>query len=200
MREMALKPGDGHAAASHTQASDPQIREPGDGPSHKWAIRGFSFSRLLERLLSSNRPAWFNARGVGFGLAIGFACPMGSQFFVVALLRLITQFNSVAALAVSMVANPLTFVPLYYGYYLAGSYVLGEQSVMNMESFTDIVTSAADAGYFYESLVAFVVYGKSILARWCIGAAITSTFFGVAGYVVTYRYLRRRSGRLRTPS
>jgi hypothetical protein len=144
-----------------------------------WSFR----RRLTDPLLGSRQSPGFNSWGAGIGLAAGLACPIGMQFFVITGVRMVFRFNSVLALALSQVSNPLTFMPLYYVYYRLGSFILGQPSKMSMETFEGAVRTALEAGYFWETVPALLDIGKDVAIRWSISALIFAVVFGILGYL-----------------
>lgn len=162
-------------------------------PTHppKSRIGRFFRERILEPLRTSTNPVWFNARGVGLGLAIGFACPMGLQFFAVGILRVFFKFNSVIALTFSLVSNPITVVPLYYGYYVLGSFILDQPASMSLDAFGTRIALAEDASFLSGSFEAFLGLGKDILSRWSAAAVTLAATFGVVGHFGAIFYLER---------
>ena len=185
------------AALDHAQT----VAAPGPlecaGPLRQ--IKRFIHSRSLTPRFLSQNPPWFNARGVAFGLAVGLLCPMGLQLPSVTLLRLALKFNVVVALAFSLVSNPFTFVPLYYGYYLFGSLILGRPASMSVESFETIINSVAGSGYFLESTSSFLGLGREILARWFVSAVFFASVFSVFGYLATYWFEENRQAKPKAP-
>lgn len=64
------------------------------------------------------------ARGVALGLFVGFILPIG-QIMVAALLAASARGNLLVASTATLVTNPLTFPPIYYAAYRAGSFLQG---------------------------------------------------------------------------
>ena len=155
-------------------------------PGSLFLIKRFIHERFITPIFLSKNPPWFNARGVGLGLAVGLLCPMGLQLPSVTLLRLGLKFNVVVALAFSFVSNPFTFVPLYYGYYLFGSLLLGRPASISEDHFAAMIASVGGGGYFMDSASGFLGLGREILARWLVSAVVFAGVFSVLGYVTTY--------------
>lgn len=66
-------------------------------------------------------------RALALGLFAAFILPVG-QFALAALLALVLRANVPLAAAATLVTNPLTFPPIYYGAYRVGSFLLRQQS------------------------------------------------------------------------
>lgn len=145
----------------------------------------------------SRNPPWFDARGIAVGLAVGFGVPVGAQLAVLALLRLLFRFNSVAAFAFTWVNNPLTIIPLYYGYYYLGSLMLGRPISLTGEGFRRMMMPILHADRFWYSVTEFVSLGGDLLLRWSLTAmllaAVSSVFGYVAGLVIQKAHCRRKA-------
>ncbi len=150
---------------------------------------------LIDPLRSSDNPPWFDARGVGLGLLIGFGIPLGVQMVFLALLRLAFRFNAVIAFAFTWVNNPLTLIPMYYGYYFIGSILLAQPAVITPADFRELMKPVLHAQYFWNSAHAFIVLGADLLIRWSLGALIIAVPSALVGYFVSHRVQRARCRR-----
>ena len=150
---------------------------------------------LVEPFKSSNNPPWFDARGVAFGLLIGFGIPLGAQMVCLGLLRLILRFNVVIAFAFTWVNNPITLIPMYYAYYVLGSLILGKPAVMTLADFHDLMKPVLQAQYFFNSVHAFMILGVDLLIRWFLAAVTIAIPAAVAGYFISHRVQRKRCRR-----
>jgi len=139
---------------------------------------------LIRPLSGSQNPPWFDARGIAIGLAIGFGLPVGTQIAALGILRAAFRFNVLAAFAFTWVNNPLTIIPMYYGYYYFGSLILGKPVALTAEAFRALMAPIINSGYAWDSLYAFTYLGGEILVRWAVAAAIVGTVSGVLGYLV----------------
>ena len=155
---------------------------------------------FIEPFVSSHNPPWFDARAVGIGFVVGFGIPVGGQCAAMALARVFIRYNIAIAFVVSFVTNPFTMIPMYYGYYYMGSWILGLDPTFTLEGFRHLMKPIMNAGYFYESFGAFVSLSFNILKRWLVSAVILAGIFGPLGYLVSYHYqlnkCRRRAEKL----
>lgn len=175
-----------------TESSEPGAQQ-GGASTGLWArSRGMLRRNVLDPLVFSRHSPWFDATGVSVGFVVGFGVPIGGHVLSLGLLRLALRFNFILALAVSSVVNPFNIIPLYYGYYWLGSFVLGRPVAMNFEVFQKIMNPVLDKGYFWEVHAAFIQLGWEILVRWAVAAAILAVVSGTLGYVVTYRIQKKR--------
>ena len=147
---------------------------------------------FIEPLSSARNPPWFDARGAAVGLAVGFGCPVGIQMVGLGLLRTLFRFNLPVAFAFTWVNNPLTLIPMYYGYYYFGSLCLGKPPEVTLEAFEDLMHPVLKASYFWTAFQCFVSLGWEFLARWSIIAALVSAASAVVGYVSVYRVQKIR--------
>lgn len=145
------------------------------------------YGSFIEPLVVSRNTPHHDARGVALGLVIGFAVPVGGQLLVLTLLRFLVRFNYLAAVGFSFVSNPFNMVPLYYGYYYLGSYILGKSATLDFSVFQNLMNGVMDKAYFWEAFGAFTELGKGILERWVASAVVLSVVFGTLGYAVTLR-------------
>lgn len=154
--------------------------------------RAFARKILGGSLARSTNPPWFDARGVAVGLAVGFGLPLGSQMVCLGLLRLAFRFNSLVAFAFTWVNNPITLLPMYYGYYCLGSLVLGKPIAMNVAAFRELMRPIMEAGHFWDSMAAFADLSLDFIARWAVSAALIALSAGIVGYVLAYSAQKRR--------
>jgi len=163
--------------------------QPGDSGQSKFR------KHIIEPFTSSRNPPWFDARGVAVGLFIGLGIPVGTQMMVLGLLRLLFRFNTIIAFACTWVNNPVSIIPMYYGYYCLGSLMLGRQVIMSAEDFQTLMRPMLYPEYFWHSAQAFVYLGWDIVVRWSVAALTVSVACGLIGYLGSYRLWMRRCRR-----
>jgi uncharacterized protein len=142
---------------------------------------------FIEPFISSRNPPWFDARGVAVGLFVGLGIPVGTQMMMLGLLRLMFKFNTIVAFACTWVNNPITLIPMYYGYYCLGSLMLGRHGIISAEEFQSLMSPILHAEYFWNSAQAFAYLGWDIVVRWFVAALTVSATCGLLGYVTGYR-------------
>jgi hypothetical protein len=152
----------------------------------------FFRTRFVDPLIHSRSHPSVDARGVSTGLVIGLIIPVGGQLLFLALLRFAFRFNYMVAAAFTMVSNPLNMIPLYYGYYCLGSFILGKSVSLDFQIFKKMMNPIMEKEYFWGALSAFMTLGWEILIRWLAAAVVLSIFFGSLGYAVTYVVQRKR--------
>lgn len=167
--------------------SNDRNHSPEDSSSQIPETRRKGLFGFAESLVRSENPPWFDARGAALGLIIGFGVPIGAQMIILAVLRFCFRFNAVLAFALTWVNNPLSLLPMYYGYYYLGSLILGRNPAMGLQDFRMLMQPILYAGYFWNSVHAFLLLSCDILVRWALAAALVAMITGFVGYVVTYR-------------
>jgi len=139
---------------------------------------------FLDPLFSSNAPPWYDARGIAIGLFIGFSVPIGVQMIVLGFLRALFKFNTVIAFAFTWVNNPLTVIPMYYGYYYIGSIILHKPVVLSAADFRGLIDPMLKSDFFWESTRQFAYLGWDFLQRWSAGAFLIGLSAAFAAYWV----------------
>jgi uncharacterized protein (DUF2062 family) len=125
-------------------------------------------------------------------MVVGFGVPAGAQMIALGVLRALIRFNVVLAFVLTCVSNPFTIIPMYYGYYRLGTFILGYESIMSSDAFRQAMKPLLSAEYFWESLPAFLALGEDILIRWAVAAVLVSVITAIPGYVLTYRFQKLR--------
>lgn len=158
---------------------------------------GFFRRHFVDPLVSSKNPPWFDARGVAMGLFVGLGVPLGVQMLTLGLSRLMFRFNAALAFAFSCVNNPLSVIPMYYGYYCLGSRILGKPITISAAGFRSMLRPVTQADYFWESVHSFAYLGRDILIRWSLGAIIVASVVAILGGLVCYNVRRVQYSRIR---
>jgi uncharacterized protein len=156
------------------------------------SVKDFLYNNFVSPLISSKNPPWYDARGVGLGLAIGFGIPVGGHMVILAFLRLALRFNFIVAVAFTWVCNPFNMLFIYYGFYLLGSMLLGRSPEIRFDSFESLLDPLSDKTYFWEAFQYFLALGREILVAWALAAAIVAIVSGISGYLLTYYIQQHR--------
>jgi len=133
------------------------------------------------------------ALGVALGVFFGLIVPI-AQIPLSIGASIVLRANVPAAVASTLISNPVTFGPIYYGAYQLGSWVTGDE----------IPADGAGAGEFEINTDTslwqrIVTLGKPLL----VGLAITATLLGLSTYGLIslfwrWRTLSKRSKRRRS--
>ena len=165
--------------------------------------------RWLGPALHHPRLWHISRRGVALGAAIGvffgFLIPIAQIPFSAAT-AVVLRANVPAAMASTLVTNPITFPPVYYAAWRTGNWILGEDEPPPAlsESGTVIVEVApVEGGVLTRIWRSITGVGKALL----LGLSLFACLFGVLVYavihlfwVVKVRWQRRRRKRARAIS
>ena len=156
---------------------------------------GQVYEHLVLPFQQSRGPAWEVARGAAIGMFVGITPTMGVQMYVVALIWLVMRyvfrfrFNLPIGVAMVWISNPVTFIPMYYGYLIVGQWVLGwwegGSVVTTYEHFQNTMmalSEARDASFLEKVLTGLSV----IVIEFGWPMVIGSIVFAVPITIVTY--------------
>ena len=126
------------------------------------------------------------ALGLAFGIFIGILPIMGIQMTVVTLVALPFRANLKAAVAGVWISNPITFIPMYWGYYKFGLVFFPSRDV-TWEAFIEMIKEAGELNWsaLGESLDSILDIGMDILVPMWTGATILAVVFAIPTYFVT---------------
>lgn len=147
------------------------------------SIRSNRWLRWLGPALHHPRLWHLSRRGVALGMALGFffglLIPL-AQIPLSAAAAVALRANVPAAVASTLVSNPLTFGPLYYAAWRLGSAILGESSASPPPLEPIEVDGPVNQSWWRTALVRILGVGKPLL----LGLAILATAVGFATYFV----------------
>ncbi|MGV8898970.1 MAG: DUF2062 domain-containing protein [Burkholderiaceae bacterium] len=137
------------------------------------------------------------AMGVALGMFFGLLVPIAQIPLSVAA-AVILRANVPAAVASTLVTNPITFGPIYYGAYRLGAWVTGD-TVPADTTVGDVITESDGGDNGASMWQRITALGKPLL----VGLAITSTLMGLVTYglitlVWRLRTLSKRRNRRRS--
>ncbi len=164
--------------------------------------------RVLIPIKRSRHPPEHAARGVMVGVIWALTPTMGVQMAIVLFTWLIARrlfrwdFNVIVGFAWTWISNPITFIPIYYVFYVTGQFLLGRwDNLLGYDSFVVRSQELADAGFFEAIRIYFstIVWGwGSAMVVGCIPYAALGGLFGYRwGLKFTVRY--RKARELRRP-
>ncbi len=148
---------------------------------------------FVDPFVQSQNPPWFDARGVFVGLFIGAGIPLGAQTICMGLLRLIMRFNLLVAFVFTWVNNPISVGPMYYGFYLIGSFLLHRPPVRDFHEFYLLITPILEAKHFLDGCRQFWTLGSDIILRWFVGSFTVAIPLGLVGYFISLRVQTSRA-------
>lgn len=146
--------------------------------------------RLIMPALRSSHPPEYAARGIMIGVICGMMPMIGQSSIVLGAWilgrRLFRwEFSLVLAVLWTWVSNPLTTVPMFYGFYVTGQVLLGRwHNLSGFASFADLWHSSLnDEQGFLEQLQ---IVGQILLRDWGIAMWVGFLPWSVLGGYLSY--------------
>lgn len=139
---------------------------------------------LLRKVLALNDSAHAIALGVGVGIFVGLTPTVGVQTIlilgIVFATRRFVYFNATAAMASTYVSNPVTMLPMYYGWYRIGAWF--SSGSLTAAEFEQLLQFEGLAGWWS----AMCALGSQVAVPMCLGALLTAPIGVAIAYPVTY--------------
>ncbi len=128
--------------------------------------------------------------GMAMGIFIGILPIMGIQMAVVTIFALPLRGNLKAAIAGVWISNPITFIPMYWSYYVFGLLFMPSRRI-TWDQFTEMITNTAqwDWSDVIGSVRQMLDLGADILIPMWIGATILAFAFSIPTYFFTFRFV-----------
>ena len=164
--------------------TDPSETNPRDRSLIKRLVR-----KLIDIVKQKDTPHRI-ALGAALGIFIGILPIMGIQMTVVAIIAIPLRANLKAAVAGVWISNPITFLPMYWGYYKFGL-LFFPQRAMSLHEFRQIIHVAGDWDWsaIGASISRIMAMGADILIPMWAGATILAVAFGIPTYFVTKQFV-----------
>lgn len=155
------------------------------------SIRNNRWLRWMGPTLHHPRLWHFSRKGIAMGLALGIffglLIPV-AQIPASATVAVLLRANLPMAVASTLVTNPVTFGPVYYGAYRLGKWVLGEADVSEKKAVKILekaeAVPVATEGWS-ERIRAWLTYLGTVGKPLVVGLAILATACGLTVYYVT---------------
>ena len=154
-------------------------------------LRNNRWLRWMGPMLNHPRLWHFSRKGIALGLALGIffglLIPV-AQIPASATVAVLLRANLPMAVVSTLVTNPVTFGPVYYGAYRLGKWVLGEEDVSKTKAVTILekaeAVPAATEGWS-ERISAWLTYLGTVGKPLAVGLAILATVCGLTVYGLT---------------
>jgi len=155
------------------------------------SVRANRWLRWMGPVLNHPRLWHFSRKGIAMGLALGIffglLIPI-AQIPFAATMAVVLRANLPMAVASTLVTNPVTFGPVYYGAYRLGKTILGEEALTEQEALKALnkaqTPSAATSDMsWYERLKVWLKQFGKIGKSLVLGLAIVAT---VSGFLVYF--------------
>ncbi len=150
----------------------------------------YFYKKLIRPIFTIRSSPHSIALGLAFGLFIALTPTVGFQMILVVVIGTLIKANRIIALVVVWISNPLTFIPMYYGYYSLGGWILGVElwAFDNFSlKFNEFLTTGEDHGY---STMARE-FGSEIFYPLWVGSLIIAIVAAIPTYPLTRYALRR---------
>jgi len=155
------------------------------------SLRNSRWLRWMGPVLHHPRLWHFSRKGIAMGLALGIffglLIPV-AQIPFSATVAVLLRANLPMAVASTLVTNPVTFGPVYYGAYRLGKWVLGEEDVSEKKA-VKILEKAealpAEKESWNERMRAWMTYLSTVGKPLVVGLAIVATVSGLFIYFLT---------------
>jgi hypothetical protein len=153
------------------------------------SIRNNRWLRWLGPTLHHPRLWHFSRKGIAMGLALGIffglLVPV-AQMPLSAAAAVILRANLPMAVASTLVTNPVTFGPLYYGAYRVGKVVLGEPQLTEVQAsaLLERAMKTQQAEGWKDRLDGAIRRLSTVGKPLVVGLAIVATLSGLAVYFV----------------
>lgn len=137
------------------------------------------------KILHLNLESWKIALSIGLGIFIGISVPMGLHTLVAIPLALLFECNLVLTATATLVANPVTIVPLYYVSFKIGSFLTG-LNIQENQFYTILNSPTLDN---------LKQLGSNTLLLFFSGAVTQGIILGLITYFIslfTINYYRRQ--------
>ena len=149
------------------------------------------YGKLVQPLLRINDSPHSLALGITMGVFIAFTPTVGVQITIVVLLGTLLRANRIAAVAMTWISNPVTMIPMYYGYYVLGLVLLGREGIDRAE-FESLCR--LDDGRSSWQFIADIF--RELGAPLWVGSLVVAVIVTVPVYPLSRRWLQRRAARL----
>ena len=154
-------------------------------------LRNNRWLRWMGPVLNHPRLWHFSRKGIAMGLALGIffglLIPV-AQIPFSATMAVVLRANLPMAVASTLVTNPVTFGPVYYGAYRLGKWVLGEADVSEKKAVKILekaeAVPVATEGWS-ERIRAWLIYLGTVGKPLVVGLAILATACGLTVYYLT---------------
>ncbi|MFQ5955056.1 MAG: DUF2062 domain-containing protein [Kiloniellales bacterium] len=165
-----------------------------------WRLARLIYYQLVLPIKRDQNSSAVIARGTMVGTVVGFTPTVGVQMLLTFIIWWIArtlfrwQFSLALALGWTWVSNPVTMIPLYYTYYVAGALALNQSlEFLPFDKFrNDIVgrDAALATDWLNRSLDVVVQIWNALGAEIIVGSAILAPVAGVVSYMLAVRVVR----------
>lgn len=128
------------------------------------------------------------ALGLAVGLWISLTPTVGLQMTMSVIACTVLHANIVVAVAMCWISNPVTFIPMYYGYYRLGLAVT-HAAPTPWREFQKILQN--EPSFWDQSMTLLALGFKTVAVPMWLGSLIIATALAIPSYFITYHALIR---------
>ena len=157
----------------------------------------------LEKLLREEKEPRKVARGFAIGAAIAVTPTVGVQTALALLLSLITRSSKVAAVAATIILNPIGYIPpgpWAVANYYVGAFLIG-RSPISLVRLKTVLSPEGEPFSVVGTMRRLGGLGGEIMLPVCVGAAVCAACAATLSYILLQRFIKKRSThKLQKPS
>jgi uncharacterized protein len=170
------------------------VAENGTSAPEKGFLRRV-LAKLIELARQKDTPHRIGL-GLALGIFVGFLPIMGIQMAVVSVFALPLRGNLKAAIAGVWISNPITFLPMYFGYYKFGLLFFPSREI-SLAQFSVMINKVAPSGWkdLIDAMLRMLDLGADILIPMWAGSFILAFVFGIPTYFLTRRFVEKYRAR-----
>jgi uncharacterized protein (DUF2062 family) len=154
-------------------------------------------SRLIDPIIHSVAPVKALQWGTAIGLLLGFTPTVGIQMYSAAVVWALGKyifrfaFNLPVCIAMIWISNPLTMIPMYYGFLITGGWVQGVPTV-TYSAFSDKLAEILAMESFWDSFIEgskflLIELGQPML----VGSMVYAVPISIGGFFAVGYFLTR---------
>lgn len=155
------------------------------------------YERVLRPVLGINDSPRSIALGLAIGVFVAMTPTVGIQMPIVFVLCSLGRGNRVAGLAMTWISNPVTTLPMYYGYYRLGLLFTGGEEARYEDLRGILEDKPGEDADLWSAVVRLIEHLGWPL--W-IGSLVVAVIATAPVYPLAHRYFKRRQSRLARPA
>lgn len=150
----------------------------------------YIYNKLIRPIFTINDTPHSIALGVALGVFVSLTPTVGFQMLTVVIIGTFIKANRIIAAVLCWISNPVTTLPMYYGYYWLGATILGLDlwAFKNFSTRIDGFMNDIDRLGYWTSLTK--LGSETLLPLW-LGSLIIAVVVSIPLYPLTRRALRK---------
>jgi uncharacterized protein (DUF2062 family) len=157
-------------------------------------LYNYFFNKIIRPIFTINDTPQAIALGVSLGVFIGLTPTVGYQMILVLILGTLLRANRIIAVLLTWMSNPITAIPMYYGYYWVGCKLIGAEN-WTFSTFSPklqaIWSGEEGAGFMARIAGVFAKLASEIGLPLFLGSLVIATLVSVPLYFWTLRALKK---------